>query len=277
MTHIPFSYAAHCKRNINRGLPFFADNLADDFLLIAIAFAPLSSAPLAMVAGLLLLHFSIWSIYEVGYFENDVVAATLEPNGKLPARFIEFRDAFSEPVSWLAASLLAAAGIGILFAAGLMPSALQAAGPAGWMAAGAIWAFVLLGLRQTYRIYNRIDKASRVFLYLPLQLFKYCFAMVFLPLPAAGAALLFAQISRRWVPYIVYRNAGRQATTIKPRVIRLLVFCVLWLLLLPTQPLASHALIGVVALLVLLVRARGEIRGILHDGSSAANDSWRAT
>ncbi|MGB3625641.1 MAG: hypothetical protein WA989_07430, partial [Henriciella sp.] len=206
--YIPFTYAANCKRNTARGRPFFVDNLADDFLILAVAFVPVSGSPLAAFVGLLLLHFSLWAIYEAGYFENDLVAATIEPDGKIPKRFSEFRDHFSEPVSWVVALVLGVAAIWVFVTGELIPRAAEATVLAAGLIPLLLWMTVLVGLRLTYRAYNHIDKASRVVLYLPLQLFKYGFGAVFLVLSPAGAALIFAQVFRRWVPYIVYRNIG---------------------------------------------------------------------
>ena len=272
--YIPLSYAAKCKRNTARGLPFFVDNLTDDFLILAVAFVPLTQAPLATFLGLLLLHLSLWAIYEVGYFENDLVAATIEPDGKVPPRFSEFRNRFSEPVSWGAAIILGAAGIAVLVAGGMIPREPDAAGVA---LAGAVWLAFLIALRLTYRVYNRIDKASRVFLYLPLQMFKYGFGALFLPLAPAGAALIFSQILRRWVPYIVYRNAGSLPTGLEPRILRLLTFCSIWLLLLPAAEPAGHLIIGAFGFALLLARSNSRILTRWRRATSAAEDMGRAT
>lgn len=273
--YIPFTYAANCKRNTTRGLPFFVDNLADDFLIVAIAFVPLTNAPLSALLGLLLLHFSLWAIYEVGYFENDLVAATIEPDGKVPERFNAYRDRFYEPVSWAVAIVLGAAAIWVLVRGGLLPRATVESGLAAGLFPFLLWVLVLIGLRLTYRVYNRIDKASRVFLYLPLQLFKYGFGVVLLPLAPAGAALIFAQVIRRWVPYIVYRNTGSLPNGLEPRILRLLVFCSLWILLLPTAETSGHLMIGGIGLALLLLRSNSRIIAQWRRATSAADDMGR--
>lgn len=274
--YIPFTYAADCKRNPSNGLPFFVDNLIDDFAIILIAFATLSSDPVAMFAALMLLHFSLWAVYEVGYYENDLVAATLEPDGKIPPKFDRYRAKFSEPMSWGVAALLGAMGLAVAFQGGLMPAALAASGVMGWLAAAVIWALVLLALRRTYRVYNHADKMTRTFLYLPLQVFKYGFGAVFFALPAAGAALIFAQICRRWIPYVIYRHLGAKPDAVEPRVLRLFIFVTLWLLLLPAAWNMGHVLVGAAGFGLLALRAQARLRRLWRRATVASNDQWRA-
>ena len=275
--YLTFTYASQCKRENQRGLRFFAHIFVEDFLLIAVAFAAVSGAPLLTVLGLLCLFMSFWAIYEIGYFENDQVAATIEPNGKVPKDFDHYRDRFSEPTNWVTAGVLGIMGIAIFVWSGVAHPIIIDNGPLGWVAAGLAWAIVLIGLREVYRVYNYSDKATRVYLYAPLQLFKYGFGIVFLALPAAGAALLFSQIFRRWIPYVIYRATGSLEAGEEKHVLRLIVFVFLWILLLPAAPLTEHLIVGGLALALLFLRGWAGILMIFRRATSAGADTWSAT
>ncbi|MEL6640185.1 MAG: hypothetical protein AAFP98_02550 [Pseudomonadota bacterium] len=273
MPHFPFEYCIHCKRNKDAGLPFLVDNLGDDLLIILIAFALVLDAPLWGVIGISLLHVSLWMIYEVGYFENDLISDTLEPESKTPPRFADFRDRFSEPLSWAYAAVSGGAGIWALgqtadwYFAGT--------GATGFVAAALIWALVLGALRLNYWVYNRVDKMSRVFLYLPLQLLKYGFPMVLIPLVPAGAALLFAQILRRWLPYVVYRYSGILHSGVPIRALRLMIFVTGWVLLLPSNVMhPAHFIVGGVATVLLSLRGFSQLRAAIKGAKNVRSDTW---
>lgn len=273
MPQHPFEYCIYCKRNKDAGLPFLVDNLADDLLIILIAFALVLQAPLWGVIGISLLHVSLWMIYEVGYYENDLISDTLEAESKTPPRFAAFRDKFSEPVSWAYAAAFGVAG---LWALGQTSDWYFAgAGLFGVVIAAIIWALVLGALRLTYWAYNRVDKMSRVFMYLPLQLLKYGFPIAFIALVPAGAALLFAQILRRWLPYVVYRYSGVLHNSPPIRALRLVIFLIGWVLLLPSNFMdPAHFVVGGVATVLLSFRGFSQLRAAAKGAKNVRSDTW---
>lgn len=274
MKYLPFHYATQCKRNKKAGLPFFYDNLGDDLLIVLIAFALASGAPVFVALAIVILHFSFWIIYEVGYFENDSVSNSLERDGKTPAEFEYFKQRFSEPLAWAWALVLGLIGVGVVTYSPM--SYFASPGLWGLLANFALWFSVLAALRALYYLYNHVDKMTRVYLYLPLQLLKYAFPIIFFTLPPAGAALIFAQITRRWIPYVIYRYAGKIPDHLPARLIRLIVFILLWMLLLPANFNNEHLLIGVVGAAILLIRSRSQFRGILRMSKSVRLDDWRS-
>lgn len=275
MAHVPLAYAINCKRNKEAGHPFLVDNLGDDLLIVLVAFALVFQAPVLGVCGIVLLHLSLWAIYEVGYYENDLISATLEPESKTPPKFEEFRGKFSEVAAWIYAAALGAAGILLI---SLGPDWYFAeSGPSGIWTALAIWVLVLAVLRVTYYFYNRVDKLTRVYLYVALQIPKYGFPAAFFGLAPAGAALVFSQILRRWIPYVVYRYSGSLHSGVPIRGLRLFLFLTGWLLLLPSNwEHTEHYLIGGVAFLVLFARGRSQLWSAIVNASSAKHDQWQS-
>lgn len=272
--HYPLEYCIHCKRNKDAGLPFLTDNIGDDLLIVIVAFALVLQTPIWGAMAILLLHLSLWMVYEIGYFENDSISATLERESKTPPRFIEFRDKFSVTTAWVYAAVFGAAGI---WAVSQVPDWYFADAPENgvWIAA-IIWVGVLIALRTIYWFYNRVDKMSRILLYLPLQILKYAFPILFVGLAPAGAALIFAQILRRWLPYIVYRYSGVLHKDLPIRALRLLVFLTVWVLLVPsniTDP--AHFIIGGAAAVLLSVRGMSQLRAIIRNVKSVRDDDWQ--
>jgi len=275
MPHYPFEYCIYCKRNKNAGLPFLVDNLGDDLIIILIAFVPTLEAPISGAIGLSLLHVSLWMIYEVGYFENDLVSATLEEESKTPPKFAEFRRKFSEIAAWVYATIFGVAGIWAMVQA--VEWHFSGTRASGFLIAAVIWTGVLVTLRFIYWLYNHIDKMSRIFVYLPLQMLKYAFPIGFISLAPAGAALLFAQILRRWLPYVIYRYTGVLHSGVPVRALRLVIFLTGWLLLLPSNfedP--AHYIIGLVAILVLSVRGFSQLRTAIKGAGSVRSDTWQS-
>ncbi len=196
--YLPFYYLERIKRPGGRHLANVV--LKDELVLLAIAYVWASFSLPALLA-VLCLHLSFWVVYEIVYVENDRVAAVLEAEPTLSEAFHATPHRFSEPLAWVT-------GLGLgLLGVGLLQLAPGWAGP-GLLAGMALWALYLLALRAAARVYNHVDKRTRVPLYLVLQAFKLLGLALFLPLPAAGAMLLAAHLAMLWLPYVAYREAG---------------------------------------------------------------------
>lgn len=269
----PLDYSINCKRNNGSGYSFIRDNVQEDLALILIAFATISWFALPVLAAIVLFHISFWIIYEIGYVENDRVAAKYEAAPKVPPAFDRFNAVFSEPLAWIyaiavaiPAALIAAMSGASFFAGPVAVSAVQIL---------ALWTVLLLSLRLLYAVYNRVDKGTRVYLYLPLQVLKYGFPAVFFGLPAAGAALLFAQVFRRWVPYIIYRHSGDLPRHIPLRLLRLFVFVALWMFLLWDNWSMEYLIQGALALSYLVFRGWTQIREAAAGVQNVRSDKWQ--
>ncbi|TAG26426.1 MAG: hypothetical protein EAZ40_04550 [Rhodobacterales bacterium] len=250
-----------------------ADGIGDDLLLVLIAFVPLSPTPIPVALAIIFLHVSLWSVYEIGYYENDLVAAKHERDGKLSSTFKETGGRFSILTAWIWAAALGVAGVACVWqsevshlADGNLPEIL---------ASLVLWAAVLVFLRKLFQYYNHIDKMTRVFVYLPLQLVKYGFPALFFDLPAAGAALIFAQIIRRWAPYLVYRYMKKEPLELPSRLVRLLMFALLWLLLMASQASLAFFLHGLFILVWLGLRAARQLQSLLQNAGHVTVDKWK--
>jgi len=192
----PTEYLARIKRPGERY--FFRGVLQDDFAYWLLASVTLASYPLFHVAGLLLLLISFWAIYELGYVDNDQVAERFEREPKLSPEF--FRNPVVTPSwqPWLWAAGFGAAAIFVLRLPGRPP----AADFLRWLA-------VLVATQLWFRLYNRVDKNTRVWMFPVLQLARSSAFVVLVPISLVGTIALSAHLFSRWVPYYVYRFGGR--------------------------------------------------------------------
>lgn len=276
--NLPLEYASRGKRDPRAGLPFFQDNIGDDLLIVLLAFIPFSPAPVQVALAIVFLHFSFWSVYEIGYYENDLVASKFEIDAQIPAGFRDFEDGYSARTAWAWAIAMGVAGAAFVWRSGAFPPILSGGAAAGaglFAAILALWIGLLVLMRLVFRLYNHIDKMTRIYVYLPLQLFKYAFPALFFVLPPAGAALVFAQMMRRWVPYVVYRHARKEPKAFPARLVRLLVFATVWLLLLPSQPDRTFLLHGAVVFVWLGLRGLSQLKTVLDQAGHVTADSWK--
>lgn len=213
-TYLPLEYLARVKRPGQRY--FLHGVLLDDFAYWLIASLALAQAPLVFTLGLFLLLISFWTIYEQGYVDNDEVAQRYEADPKLT------REYFLAPVEravvapWLWATATGAAALCLL----RYPEAPT-------LTDGAIWTVVLVGTFYFFRLYNRYDKRSRVWLFLGLQTLRSCAFVVLVPIPLIAVEALMAHVIARWVPYYTYRYGNTDWKHTRTALLRLVLFLLL--------------------------------------------------
>jgi hypothetical protein len=250
--YLPTEYLARVKRPGERS--FLRGVLQDDFAYWVLTSIALAAHPLYHGAGLLLLLFSFWAIYERGYVDNDLVARDYEQDPKLTPAFFDNPVATPALQPWLWAAALGATGIYVLRYPGL---------PAP--ADGVRWAALLLGTYGWFCLYNRMDKGSRVWMFSLLQLARAAAFVVLVPVPLIGVAALAAHVVARWVPYYVYRHGGKDWPDLQPPLIRLMFFVQLALLLALVQGSGLIANYTAPALLVWTVfRARRDLLQLIR-------------
>lgn len=186
--YLPGDYLIHVKRPLQSGV--FRRLASDDLLLWMLMAAP--GLDVRALAGIAALFFSLWAIYEIGYWENDICAVRLEADPVISAAFDLFEGENFPEQAW-----------GWALGLGLLGAALLAG--RDFAAEGAKWLTVLLALRAVFWLYNRIDKQSRVWLYLVLHGFRGLAVMVVAPVAIVGMLAGVAQIFARWQEYFLYR------------------------------------------------------------------------
>ncbi len=186
-TYIPGDYLVHIKRP---GQPGALRQLVTDDLVFWVLGAASGGLAPAFWPGLALLFISFWAVYEVGYFDNDRCALAREDDPVVASAFGAFEPAGFIPAACLWALVCGAAGIAWL--------------GAGWGGA-ACWSLCLAALALVFYVFNRLDKASRVWLYPALAGLRSLGYLAILPAGPAGLAAGLAQIFSRFLGYFLYR------------------------------------------------------------------------
>jgi phosphoserine phosphatase len=207
--YMPFEYTERGKRKGQRYL--FHNVILEDVVLLCLAFAWLMPSPHIGAVGILLLHLSFWTVYEIGYWENDVLAVKNEAKPNIPEGTQACASRMHRGMAWLTAIIIATPGVAMLtyFNREAMPFGLGAVSwPMAFLGMLGMWVLYLLLSRWTYWIYNRLDTDSRSYLYVPLQMSRSVGYAFFFLTNAAGILLLTALIVGRWIPYLSYRMTG---------------------------------------------------------------------
>lgn len=216
--YLPGQYLSHVKRPgaryIVRGI------LQEDFAFWVLSSIALAALPATHVLGLLFLLVSFWAIYERGYVDNDLIAARFEARPKLSAAFAESPVATPRWQPWWWAVACGTIAIFVL----RWPAVPAATDFAAWAA-------VLLATHGGFTLYNRFDKATRVWMFAGLQFARAAAFVALVPILPIGAVALGAHVLAKWVPYHVYRLGGQEWPEAPLHLIRLMFFVVLALML----------------------------------------------
>jgi hypothetical protein len=245
--YLPGQYLAQVKRPgeryITRGI------LQEDYALWVLSSVTLAAQPLTHVVALLFLLLSFWAIYERGYVDNDQMAARLEHEPKVSDAFRDGIAATPRWTPWIWALVSGAIGVAVL--RGVGSQALVGFG---------IWTGVLVATYGAFALYNRLDKATRIWLYSCLQLARSAAFAALVPINLVGAIAIGAHVLAKWVPYYIYRAAGRAWPDAPHFMTRLLFFLVLTVLIAVATGIATFWTWSTAALLVWnLFRARREL------------------
>jgi hypothetical protein len=216
--YLPGQYLTQVKRPgeryITRGI------LQEDFALWVLSSIMLAAEPVRHVLGLLFLLLSFWAVYESGYVDNDRVAVRFEHDPKLSSAFRDGLAVTPRWTPWIWALLSGAVGVGILRGFGR-----DAAVGLG------VWSGVLVATYGAFALYNRFDKTTRIWLYSGLQVARSAAFVALVPVNLIGAIAIGAHVLAKWVPYYIYRAAGKVWPDAPHFMTRLLFFVVLTVLI----------------------------------------------
>jgi hypothetical protein len=193
--YLPLRYTAAAK--------YTPSYVFDQIFLLEMLLTIVSTASSLRSAGLELLFvpfftLSLMCVYEIGYFENDFVAAKHESRPTLGARVARYAEYPIQPAAWVWSLATAAVGISVAYSVG-EGSATELPRTA------ALWIAALVVLRILFRVYNRPGMQGRIVLYPVLQLMKYAPLLLLLHATVAGAIMVLCQITTMWAIYLSYR------------------------------------------------------------------------
>ena len=189
--------------------------IAGHWIFLVIAFSFLSRHFLLNAIGLLLLTLSYWCVYEIGYWENDLVGEKYESKPVLSETFKRYKNKLRldtiAPWGWAVG--LAMPALVLLEASNLEQTASVAIKLAihHWQVLvfnSTIWICFLIAVRATFWMYNQFNEEARIWIYPFLQTQKlFGFAML-ISINAVGVVLLLALAVSRWLHYTIYRCGG---------------------------------------------------------------------
>jgi hypothetical protein len=229
-TYRPFAYLEQAKHPGQRHLTRV--HLGEDWVVLVLACALASPAPVTLALGLLFLVLAYFIIYEQGYYENDHRATTKEPTPFLSDSQRAWTGAMSAPWAWTFALGFSLPGVALVATVhAIDPRTWVLAPPAalsGWTVTALAlligWLLLLVVSRFLFALFNRIAPKTRILLFPWLQALKgigVAWALL-LPVSPVGGALLLGQVVSRWLPYAVYRMGGPRWAT-PDQTVRLLV------------------------------------------------------
>jgi hypothetical protein len=196
--YMPLRYTGRAKYTSSY---VFDQVLFVECLLAVIATVTSFSSLLSKLACMPFFTLSLMCIYEIGYFENDMVAAAREEAPTLSSQAKRFQAFPMQPAAWIWAAAAAALGAWAACSSGAMR-------PAFLPWAALIWLSSLILLRGTFFTYNRVRPAARIAIYPLLQMFKYLPLFILFPATPAGAVLAFCQAATMSLIYLIYRRTG---------------------------------------------------------------------
>ncbi len=260
--YLPGQYISHIKHPGERFV--LRAVLQEDFMFWLLSSIGLAENPASHTAGLLLLLFSFWTIYERGYVDNDKSASRYEVDPTLTPAFGRVEVATPAAQPWIWALIAGAAAIIILH-----PNV------ADFTAHFELWIAVLLCTHLCFSFYNRIDKTSRVWVYPMLQFARAASFVAVVPIEPAGSAALAALALSRWVPYRFYRLASKKWLNLQVELMRLISFVILIAFIGFAVGFSAIFTWGALALLLWnIYRARNDIYSVLVSARRIDRRIW---
>jgi SAM-dependent methyltransferase len=188
--YFPFRYTEECKypgKNI-----LWNQQFGEDLMVLLLAYYLTGF----MFPAIIFFFVSFFCIYEMGYYENDFKAS--DKNAEL-LKSAQYREFSSYPINlfgWIWAIILGFAGslLVVSFENPFVPFAK--------------WIGILVLVRLTFWIFNKLSVPFRLYIFPFLQILKtYSYAAVF-TITYPGSLLLFSQVMRQVTNYHIYRSGG---------------------------------------------------------------------
>ena len=231
--YLPFSYLERVKR-VNEKYTLKVI-LWDDLPLLLFTFTWQPHYSLLKAISIIFLMISFWCVYEIGYFENDLIAEKYEEKPKLATTYYAHKRMMESYYPWIFSLLFGFLGLFLLektqevrylFNPALLELKIGAFHPVFLMSF--YWILLLISTRLCFWIFNNFNKHTRSWLYILLQSFRYYGFATVTYINPIGTSLLSSNILSRSILYVVYRYSGGEAkdwpTEIPEKVLRCLTF-----------------------------------------------------
>ncbi|NER25275.1 MAG: haloacid dehalogenase-like hydrolase [Symploca sp. SIO1C2] len=228
--YLPLFYLERVKRP-SEGY-FFKQVILEDLLVLLLSLSWLSPRPILHAISIFILVLSFSCIYEIGYWENDLLGEKIEQNPVLSKTYQRYKTRINsswQRQPWIWAIILAIPAIILLdfTKSSISITELNAELVYSNLAPIAIdllrWLSLLIFVRSCLWIYNRIDIKTRVWVFPLLQITKNFGFLVIATTNIIGAILFCSTTLARWFPYLIYRNGGDR-TNFPKRMSSLLIF-----------------------------------------------------
>lgn len=212
--YVPFQYTERIKRP--GGRHFLRQFLLNDLSILILAIGLTEPGDIALYFALGFGLVSFYSIYELGYHENDVLGARNEANPKLSETFDPAENYELVPGAYLWA--LATGTVAVWLSTGNEPADLAVR--------GAMWVGFLASTRLAFALYNRAYR-SRILLYPVLQSHKTFGFLILGAASTAGLLVLVAEVASRALRYAGYRLRDGRIPWRNSTFLRLVVYLAL--------------------------------------------------
>ncbi|MEM6625618.1 MAG: hypothetical protein AAF719_02840 [Pseudomonadota bacterium] len=213
--YLPLRYTANAKYSRNY---IIDQTFLVDILLAIISVSMFLEQAVLYTITVPFFILSLMCIYEIGYFENDVIGAKKEKSPTLKPSFEKYRDFPVGRNAWMWGVSTGLIGCVLGAQLGLIPD--------GKLTVSIlIWGGLLLLTRGIFYIYNRLGSAWRTLFYPLLQIIKSgAIFLIFVP-SVFGVLMTFSQVVAMSANYTAYR-LGLGRDIIEKEVTRLGVFIV---------------------------------------------------
>jgi len=231
--YLPFYYMEKVKRPNQKYL--LTHILLGDLPIILISFSWLSNQPIFHSISIVLLTLSFWCIYEIGYYENDLMGELYEEKPILSEAYLNYKDKIKFGISpWLFSSIFAILGLIILQYIKInqpLNQFFEYINNPNFLNQISIsflyWLGFLILTRVIFWLYNRAEVGIRIGIYPILQMLRLFGFVAVTITNFTGAIFLTSHlIANQWIPYLVYRYKGKREL-ISSRLICLFVFLLL--------------------------------------------------
>lgn len=195
---------------------FVKQILTDELLILILAISWLSPNPILHAICMMVLLLSFYCIYEIGYWENDLIGEKFEKHPVLSEVYHRYQHKVNLLQPWLWAIILAIPGLLLLELSKANINTWDAGTIAEFIASNQkrllidleFWFAFLVFTRFSFFVFNHVNKETRVWIYPILQATK-CFGFLCVTVTNTIGTMLFAsQVLVISIPYFIYRCGG---------------------------------------------------------------------